>query len=63
MARNFRIFPSIGIARVGDSKSGCYVGSEAPELGFVPPNRRTPGRTRFERTDQANGSAFQGVRV
>ena len=38
MARNFRIFPSIGIARVGDSKSGCYIGPEAPELGFVPPS-------------------------
>ena len=38
MARNFRIFPSIGIARVGDSKSGCYIGPEAPELGFLPPN-------------------------
>ena len=36
MARDFRIFPSIGIARLGDSPSGCYIGSEEPDLGFVP---------------------------
>ena len=34
--RDFRIFPSIGIARVGDSPDGWYIGPEAPELGFLP---------------------------
>ena len=36
--RDFRIFPSIGIARVGDSPSGWYIGPEAPDLGFLPPD-------------------------
>src|SRR5215470_8002709 len=30
----FRIYPSIGIARVGDSKDGFFIGPEAP--GTVP---------------------------
>lgn len=30
----FRIYPSIGIARVGDSKDGFLIGPEAP--GVVP---------------------------
>ena len=34
--RDFRIFPSIGIARVGDSPGGWYIGPEAPDLGFLP---------------------------
>ena len=36
MARNFRIFPSIGVARIGDSLSDYYIGPEAPQLDFVP---------------------------
>ena len=38
MARNFRIFPSVGIARIGDSPSDWYIGPETPELSFVPPD-------------------------
>ena len=34
--RDFRIFPSIGIARVGDSPEDWFIGPEAPELGFLP---------------------------
>ena len=37
--RDFRIFPSIGIARVGNSASDWYIGPETPELGFLPPDR------------------------
>ena len=38
MARKFRIFPSIGVARIGDSPSDYYIGPEAPQLDFVPSN-------------------------
>ena len=36
MGRRFRVFPSIGVARVGDSKTEWYVGPESPNVGFVP---------------------------
>ena len=59
----YRIYPSIGIARVGDSKDGFIIGPEAPGVapdGSVPRQRRrdqatrgalprVPGRYRRER--------------
>src|SRR6516225_11851680 len=42
MAWTFKIFPSIGVARIGncpdDSASGFYVGPEIPGSVIVPPN-------------------------
>lgn len=33
---SYRIYPSIGLARVGDSPDDYYLGAESPQLNFVP---------------------------
>lgn|GEM_PF-1082870 len=34
---SYRVHPAIGIARVGDSATGSYLGQEVPKLDFEPP--------------------------
>ena len=34
--KTYRIYPSIGIARVGNSDKGYYIGAESPDINFVP---------------------------
>ena len=35
--RSYRVHPAIGIARIGDSETGSYLGQEVPKLEFEPP--------------------------
>jgi hypothetical protein len=34
---SYRVHPAIGIARVGDSETGSYLGQEVPKIDFEPP--------------------------
>src|SRR6516162_5916737 len=72
MAWTFKIFPSIGVARIGncpdDSASGFYVGPEIPGSVIVPPNgyKDAQGRVRrqaarFRIYGWANGVFMGGI--
>ncbi|MEN3331542.1 MAG: hypothetical protein V7641_907 [Blastocatellia bacterium] len=37
MVKTYKIFPPIGIARLGNSNSEYYIASESPQMNFVPP--------------------------
>jgi hypothetical protein len=50
--KSYRIFPPIGIARVGNSPTDFYLGAESPQLNFLPRGGYRDARRRVKRMGQ-----------
>ncbi len=52
MAKSYKIFPSIGIARVGNSESEHYLAPDSPQKDFVPQGGYRDGNNKIKRMGQ-----------